>query len=89
MPHYNQTPGQTGGAAIASKDWHIEIYAHPERGLTLEIRMANTGVPAAIATITKDTQGIQVTPFIHGELSRLPPRTVQERARRFAQETII
>jgi hypothetical protein len=89
MPNYLQVPGQTGGAAIANDNWHIEIYAHPDRGLTLEIRMANTGVPAAIAPITATADGIHVGPFAHGELQRLPPRLVQERARKFAQEAIV
>lgn len=89
MPTYTQTPGQTGGAAITNTQWHIEVYMHPERGLTLEIRMAATGVPTAIATITKTPDGITIGPFTRGELQRLPPRSVQERARRFAHEAII
>jgi hypothetical protein len=89
MPTYTQVPGQTGGAAIANNKWHIEIYAHPERGLTLEIRMASTGVPTAIAQITNNTKGIQVGPWQYGELQRLPPTLVLERARQFAQESII
>jgi hypothetical protein len=51
--------------------------------------MAATGVPAAIAHITKNTQGYKVGPWKYGELQRLPPTLVLERARQFAQDAII
>lgn len=89
MPNFHRAEPQTGGAAIADENWHIEIYAHPHQGVTLEIRMAATGVPTAIADITKDRQGIQIGPWRYGELQRLPPTAILDEALQFAKETVI
>jgi len=89
MPNFHRAEPQTGGAAIADTNWHIEIYAHPHNGVLLEIRMAATGVPTAIATITKDTHGIHIGPWQYGELQRLPPTVILDEALQFAIDTVI